>query len=157
MANITTFVTGTPIMKFSGPTATFTSGGAIKAGQVVAINATGASWTVNAAVAQDGERPIGVALTSATDAGQKITVALAGSICLMTNADNTTAIDAGDHLETNANPVGGTVNAASVAASGGALAILNDRCIGIALEDIAGGGYGYCLVLPHSLTRANSS
>ena len=51
MADIAAFVTGTPIMHNNGPTFTFTASGAIAAGQVVAIDATGVSDTVRAAVA----------------------------------------------------------------------------------------------------------
>ena len=46
MADITAFVTGTPIMHNNGPTFTFTASGAITAGQVVAIDATGESGVV---------------------------------------------------------------------------------------------------------------
>jgi len=140
----------------NGPTATFIAEGTVTAGQVVAIDATGVSMSVRGAVAETGERPIGVALTSATT-GEYVTVALPGSICYAVNADDTTAIDAGDHLETNNNAVLGTVNTAVVAATGGATVTVHDAVIGYALDDIAGEGYGRMLVWPHTVTQPNSS
>jgi hypothetical protein len=156
MTDIAAFATGTPIMHNNGPTFTFTASGTITAGQVVAIDATGVSDTVRAAVAESGESPIGVALTGAAD-GEKVTVALPGAICYMVNADNTTAIDAGSFVETNDNAVGGTVSAVNEAASRTATAVLHPLVIGKAIDDIAGGGYGRVIVCYSPLTQANSS
>ncbi len=156
MGDIGAFVTGHPVMVNNGPTFTFIASGAIKAGQVVAIDATGVSMTVRAAVAEDGESPIGVALITVAD-GEKVTVALPGAICYFTNADDTTGIDAGSFLETNDNAVGGTVNAVNEAASGAATAVLHPLIIGKAIEDIAKGGVGLGIVCFGALTQANSS
>ncbi len=156
MADIAAFVTGTPIMHNNGPTFTFTASGAITAGQVVAIDATGVSDTVRAAVAETGESPIGVALITVAD-GEKVNVALPGAIVYMTNADDTTAIDAGSFVETNDNAVGGTVSVASEAASGAATAVIHPLVIGKAIDDIAGGGYGRVIISYSPLTQANSS
>lgn len=156
MADIAAFVTGHPVMVNNGPTFTFTASGTIVAGQVVAIDATGVSMTVRAAVAESGESPIGVALTNAAD-GEDVTVALVGAICYFTNADDTTGIDAGSFLETNDNAVGGTVTAVTEAASGTATAVLHPLIIGKAIEDIAGGAAGRGIVCFGALTQANSS
>lgn len=156
MADIAAWKTGHPVMVNNGPTFTFIASGAIKAGQVVAIDATGVSMTVRAAVAESGESPIGVALTEAAD-GEDVTVALIGAICYFTNADDTTAIDAGSFLEVNDNAVGGTVSAVNEAASGAATAVLHPLVIGKAIEDIAGGGVGLGIVCFGALTQANSS
>lgn len=156
MADIAAFVTGTPIMHNNGPTFTFTASGTITAGQVVAIDATGVSDTVRAAVAEAGESPIGVALISVAD-GEKVNVALPGAIVYMTNADDTTAIDAGSFVETNDNAVGGTVTAVAEAATGGATATSHYLVIGKAIDDIAGGGYGRVIVAYSPSTQANSS
>lgn len=156
MADIDAWKTGHPVMVNNGPTWTFTASGDIKAGQVVAIDATGVSMTVRAAVAEAGESPIGVALINAAD-GELVTVALNGAICYFTNADDTTAIDAGSFLETNDNAVGGTVIAVNEAASGAATAVLHPLVIGKAIEDIAGGGVGLGIVCFGALTQANSN
>jgi len=156
MGDISAFVTGTPIMHNNGPTFSFTASGAITAGQVVSIDATGVSGTVRAAVAEAGESPIGVALITAAD-GELVTVALPGAIVYMTNADDTTAIDAGSFVETNDNAVGGTVTAAAESATGGATATAHFQVIGKAIDDIAGGGYGRVIVCYSPLTQANSS
>lgn len=156
MADITAWKTGHPVMVNNGPTFTFIASGAIKAGQVVAIDATGESMTVRAAVAESGESPIGVAQTEAAD-GEDVTVALVGSICYFTNADATTVIDAGSFLETNDCAVGGTVSAVTEAASGSATAVLHPLVIGKAIEDIVGGGVGLGIICYSPLTQANSS
>lgn len=156
MTDIAAFATGHPIMVNNGPTWTFTASGAITAGQVVCIDATGVSNTVRAGAGETDERPMGVAITTAAD-GEKVTVALDGSICYFVNADDTTAIDAGDFLETNDNAVGGTVSTAAVAASGSAVAVLHASIVGVAIEDIAGGSYGLGIVRPGPMTQANSS
>jgi alpha-L-arabinofuranosidase len=156
MTDITAFATGHPIMHNNGPTFTFTASGAITAGMVVAIDASGDSDTVRAAVAESGESPIGVALITVAD-GEKVTVALPGAVVYMVNADDTTAIDAGSYVETNDCAVGGTVTAVSEAASGGATATSHYLVIGKAIDDIAGGSYGRVIISYSPSTQANTS
>jgi len=156
MGDVQTFATGHPIMVNNGPTMTFTASGTITAGQVVAIDATGESMVVRAAVAESGESPIGVALTSASN-GEAVTVALPGAVCYMVNADDTTGIDAGSFLEVNDNTIGGTVNAVNEAASGSATGILHPLVIGKAIQDIPKSSYGLAIISYSPLTQANSS
>lgn len=137
-------------------TVTFTAGENITAGQVVGFAATGVSKTVVVMDATSGEHAIGVALYTATS-GNVVAVCLPGSICYVANADDTTGIDAGDWVQQNDNAVGGTVSAASLAATGGATASLNELVVGMAIDDIAGGGTGRILVHPVVITQANSS
>lgn len=134
----------------------FTASGAIKAGQVVAIDATGVSMTVRAAVAEEGEMPIGVAVNTVAD-GDEIAVACDGCICYVANADDTNAIDAGSWVETNDNAVGGTVSAVAVAATGGATVTVHNLVCGVVIDDIAGGGTGRMIVRPGAVTQPNSS
>ena len=134
----------------------FTASGALKAGQVVSIDATGVSMTVRAAVAEAGEMPIGVAVNTVAD-GEKVAVATDGCICYVANFDDTTAIDAGSFLEVNDCAVGGTVGAVAVTATGGATVTVHNAVIGVALDDIAGGGTGRMLIRGLAVTQANSS
>ena len=146
MADISAFATGTPIEEIAVLTRTFTASAAITAGQVVCINATGVSNTVEASVAGAGSQPIGLALTSAA-ANAKVNVMILG-IGNVVNADDTTGIDAGDLLVCNDNAVKGTV-VASLAVGTQATP---QQVIGVAIEDIAGGSYGKALIFPSSLT-----
>lgn len=146
MTDVTAFATGHPVMVNAGPTWTFKASGTIIAGQVVAIDATGESGVVRAAIAETGERPVGVALTNATD-GEDVTVALPGAICYVVNADDSTAGDAGDWVETNDNPLGGTVSVATVASG-------SDLIIGFLLEDMAKSSKALCLICPQTCTKA---
>lgn len=149
MADISAFVTGHPIMVNNGPTWTFEADGTIVAGQVVAFDATGESGVVRAAVAEAGERPVGVALTNASD-GEDVTVALPGAICYVVNADDTATGDAGDWVETNDNAVGGCVSVATVASG-------SDLIIGFLLQDMAAGSYALCLICPQTCTKAGAA
>lgn len=101
--------------------ANFTASGAIVAGQVVAIDATGVTDTVRAAVVESGECPIGVAITSVTaaqaTAGIKVSVAGIGCIVRVSNYSSDVDIDAGEPVTTNDCAVGGTVIACSGAAT----------------------------------------
>lgn len=156
MADIAAF-TALPNTWYSGTNVhNFIASGAISAGQVVAIDATGVSMTVRAAVAEAGEMPIGVAVNTVAD-GAYVAVACDGCICYVTNADDTSAIDAGDFLETNDNAVGGTVSTAAVAATGGATVTCHNLVFGVALEDIAGGGNGRALIRGMTVVQPNSS
>lgn len=133
---------------------TLTATTAVKAGQVVDINATGVSMAVDKSVATGCT--IGVALYDAA-AGAPVAVATVGCVVYVANADDTTTVDAGDWLETNDNAVGGTVSVCAVAASGGATATFHNNVIGKALDDIAASGTGRMLILINPLTQANSS
>ena len=155
MGDISTFPTITEsIIKNNGPVHTFTATEAVTAGQVVGFAATGIS---NAVVPMDktsGERSIGVAIIDAA-AGEKVSVALVGSIVVVANADDTTAIDAGDLVAQNNNTVKGTVSTATESASGAT--VTNWDITGVAIEDIAGSGTGLIIVLPFVFTQGNAS
>jgi len=134
----------------------FTASGAIKAGQVVAIDATGVTLTVRAAVAESGERPVGVAIYDVADT-KPAAIAMTGCICYVANADDGTDIDAGEWLTTNANTVGGTVSAQSIAAESGATAAIYDTVIGYAVGDIAKAATGLMMIQPQTITRPNAA
>ena len=124
----------------------------------MAFSATGVDDNVVASVAESGGRPIGVAITSQATAGQKVSVALLGSIVRVAVADDTTGIDAGNLVETNDCAVKGTVSEVSEAATGGATVTTHPQVVGVALEDIAGGSYGRILILaPSYAVQANTS
>jgi len=145
MTDITAFPTiRNPVRQLSG-TETFTALAAVKPGQVVTGNATGVDYQVEKCVAASlVTRPIGVAI-GAAGAGEKVAVALPGSICELANADDTTGIDAWDDVITNDNAVGGTVSAVSYGSTA------TQVIVGIALEDIAGGATGRVYILPQIL------
>ena len=153
MADISAFPTITPVEASNGDTFTYTAGGAITAGMVVCFEATGTSLQVIKCVAGAGTIPIGVAITSAASGG-KVTVQTSG-YAYVANADDTTGIDAGDYLEMNDNAVGGTVSAATLTASGATCT--PHYCVGIAAQDIAGGGTGLCLIMPQCVIQVNAS
>lgn len=145
MADIGTFPEIKQVLHNDGPTFRFIAGAAIKAGQVVAFAATGVSDTVHPAIAGTTAQPIGVAvLPAARDA--PVTVALVGSIVTVANADDSTAIDAGEAVSDNDCAVGGTVSVAATTATG--------YSIGVTLDDIAGGKTGRIIVMPQIITKA---
>jgi hypothetical protein len=154
MADITAFPDIDVVNENNGPTWTFTAKGAIKHGQVVAFEATGVAQQVIASVKESGGYPRGVALIDAAD-GAKVTVCLDGSICRVANADDTTAIDAGDFVECNDNAVKGTVSAISLTGSGATCT--NHFAVGQAIDIIAGGGTGLIVVSCHEVTQSNAS
>lgn len=156
MADITTFPTIRQVLWAGNNLQYFTATTAVTAGQVVAINATGVSGAVDPSVATAGSRSIGVAVYDAS-AGAQVTVAMAGCIVYVAAADDTTGVDAGGFCETNDCAVKGTVSEASVSATGGATVTSHFDIIGIAYDDIAGGGTGRMIVAPMCLTQANSS
>jgi hypothetical protein len=133
----------------------------VLAGQVVEIDATGLDLAVNAAVAESGGRPIGVAINTVA-AGEQVTIAGDGCIVYVVNSDDAAAIEAGDILEANDAPCKGAVSIAAVAATGGATATYHGGIVGVALEAIAVstgtvGSKGRMLVRTGTLTQANSS
>ncbi len=145
MTDIATFPTLTLVLHNDGPTFGFIAGADIKAGQVVAFATTGVSYTVHPAIAGTTAQPIGVAIIPAA-AGAPVTVALVGSIVTVVNADDATAIDAGEAVADDDNTVGGTVAAAATTATGYA--------IGVTIEDIPKAGSGKIIVMPQIITKA---
>ena len=137
-----------------GPLRSFTFTEAAKAGMAVGFAATGVS---NAVVPMDktsGEQCIGIAVYD-VEAGDMGSVAMDGNIAVVANADDTTAIDAGDQVMQDDNAVQGAVSAFTPRADLSSTVIdgTNDttvdgsaQIVGIALEDIAGGGTGEILV-----------
>ena len=156
MTDISAFPTIRNVLYAGDNIQSFTASGAIKAGQVVAIDATGVTLTVRAAVAESGERPVGVAIYDVADT-KPAAIAMTGCICYVANADDTAGIDAGDWLTTNANTVGGTVSAQSIAAESGATAAIYDTVIGYAVGDIAKAATGLMMIQPQTITRPNTT
>lgn len=154
MADISTFPSMGIVVRQLGLTFTATANGAITAGMVVSFDDAGISNDVMPCVAEAGTWPIGVAITSAVD-NAEVTVASYGSIVKVANADDTTGIDAGDFLAMNDCAAKGTVAAADLTASGAT--VLLQYVVGIALEDIAGGGTGFALIAPQQIVRGNAS
>lgn len=145
------------VLRNLGPTRTFKASGAIKAGQVVAYSATGVTDTVVASVAESGGKPVGVALYDIAD-GKKGAICLAGCEVTVAVADDTTGVDAGNLVETNDNALKGMVSEVNEAATGGATVTTHPQVVGVALEDIAGGGTGKILLTcPSYAVQANSS
>lgn len=128
------------VVNDSGPIRAYTFTEAAKAGQAVGYAATGVSNAVVVMDATGGEQCIGVAVYD-VEAGDMGAVALDGNEVLVANADDTAAIDAGDHVELNDNTVKGTVSALALE-----VYTANHYVLGIALEDILGGGTGRILV-----------
>jgi len=121
------------------------AGATIKAGQVVAYARTGVSNTVHPAVKGTTGGLAGVAAYDMAS-GDKGTIYTNGAICYLANADDGTALDAGDLLEHNDNAVGGTVSAVVAAATTAAGQALYNDIIGYALDDIAGGATGRVMI-----------
>lgn len=141
MAGITTFPTiHGVVIDDSGPLWQFTFTEAASAGMAVGFAATGVS---NAVVPMDGtggEQIIGVAVYD-VEAGDMGSVAMDGCIVIVANDDDTDAIDAGDHVTVVGTTVQGTVDTAALG-----IQTADVYYLGIALEDIAGGGTGQVLV-----------
>ena len=72
--------------------------------------------------------------------GGLVAVAGAGCVVRMVNADDTTGIDAGHGVEDNDCAVGGTISA--IPANTGAATVSYANLVGVAIDDIAGGGIG---------------
>ena len=140
MADISTFPTIHNVLITGDNTRTFTATEAVSAGMVVGYAATGVSNAVVPLNATAGEQPIGVAMYDA-GAGSLVAVCMNGCEVVVANYDDTTGIDAGDHLALNDNAVGGTVGAAALG-----IQTADVYYLGIALEDIAGAGTGKALV-----------
>ena len=123
-----------------GPLRSFTFTEAAKAGMAVGFAATGVSNAVVPMDATAGEQPIGVAVYD-VEAGDMGSVAMDGNVVVVANDDDTTAIDAGDHV----GPISSTVQGAVVPIALG-IKTADIYYLGIALEDIAGGATGEILV-----------
>lgn len=141
MAGIAAFPTIHGVVKNdSGPLRSFTFTEAASAGMAVGFAATGVSNAVVPMDATAGEQPIGVAVYD-VEAGNKGSVAMDGNIVVVANDDDTTAIDAGDHV----GPISSTVQGAVVPIALG-IKTADIYFLGIALEDIAGSATGEILV-----------
>ena len=140
MAVISPFPTIHTVCPYYGLNRGFTATEAVKGGQAVGFAATGISNAVVPMDATAGEQVIGVAEYDA-GAGSEVNVCMNGCVVVVANADDTTAIDAGDHVELNDNAVQGTVSALALTQF-----TANHYILGIALEDIAGSGTGEVLV-----------
>lgn len=146
MADTSTFPTINPLdgEGREGAILNLTAGGTIKAGQVVAFNATGVAKTVEACNGETTTAPIGVALYDATT-GQRVAVASTGSVVTVCEGAGS-AIDAGDLVGPDDAAVLGCIKTVSSAASA--------SVIGIAIDDIAANGTGRILVQPFYLSKA---
>jgi hypothetical protein len=137
---------------------TMSAAAAIKPGMGVAFADTGVSMTVTPALQNTGVC-IGVALTEATQAGDLITVAVAGPIVYMCEGAGTT-IDAGHWVMIDDCALGGCIieydpaigtHAATLNTPGAA-----GCAIGIALDDFAANGTGRVLLMPQAGQTASS-
>ena len=127
-------------------------------GMVVAIDATGVSWTIRAALAEAGERPVGVAIDTAdVSAGYHVAVMTSG-VAYVANYDDTATGDAGDYLITNDNAVGGTVESIGApAAYAHDTSLTYGNVIGFLLDDMAASGTARMFIQPCVVTLGNSS
>ena len=132
----------------------FIAAGTIKAGMVVSFNTTGVSFSVQGSKKGTSGQPVGVALNDAVIGG-RLTVAMDGCIVNVANADDTTGIDAGDVLEDNDNAILGTVSTVDLMDAG--VILVMKYQVGIALDDIAGNGYGRMLVSCGRFSSANNA
>ena len=157
MADISAFPTIRNVLVSGNNIITLTATTAVKAGQLVAINATGVSGAVDKCIATAGSMPIGVALYDAA-AAAIVAVATIGCVVYMANADDTTGIDAGGWVEFNDNAVGGTISECAVAAIGGAVGTGHYGVFGVAIDDIAGSGTGRVLLTgPQNVIQLNNA
>jgi hypothetical protein len=154
MGAIAAWVTMRDVLKSGKNIALFTATTAVKAGQVVAYNATGVSNAVEAAVSATTARPIGVALYDA-GVGVLVAVALDGCVVMVANSDDATTIDAGDMIQASANAVGGFVDTCPITTAG-AVPVLYET-IGIMLDDVAASGQGRMLISADLSTTANDA
>ncbi len=145
MANISAIPTITNRVRVYGNNAiSFLSQEAIKAGAVVTVNNTGKVQNANAG--DTAKTPIGVADQTVTASNEPITINTIGTVCYVANLDDTTAIGEGTTLVTT------SVDGVVVALAAGADS--DEFAIGVSLTDIAGDGWGLCLVRPYISTTA---
>ncbi len=154
MTDISAFPTISKVLVTGNNIVSYTAGAAISAGMVVAFHGTGVSQTVHPAVKGTTDTPVGVALYGVAS-GAKVAVAGPGCRVYVAIADDTTGADAGDYLEDNANAVGGTVSVAA-RVDAGVVSVLK-FCVGVAEDDIAGGGTGICRLICGPITSVNNA
>ena len=129
MADIAAFPTIRNVLISGDNIITYTAAAAIKAGQVVAFNATGVSDTVQACAAGTTLGIAGVALYDAA-LGAKVAVAGPGCVCNVVNGIQATNWDAGTFLKAYGTTTAGTVCEAAIT---GGVAPLN--IVGLAIEN----------------------
>ena len=129
-----------PNPTYIAETSDFIAGGAILAGQVVAIAGTGVAWTVHPADGVSTAAVVGVALHGATT-GDHVAVAGPGSVILVQNGDDTATLEAGDIVQAAATAALGCVTAETDTTE--------HYQVGILLEAMAASGQAYCLLTPH--------
>jgi hypothetical protein len=154
MGDISAFPTIRNVLVSGDNIQSYTAGGTIVAGQVVAIHGTGVSQTVHAAVKGTTDSVVGVAIYGATT-GAKVAVAGPGCRVYCANADDTATFDAGDYLEDNDNAVGGTVSVAA-RSDAGAVAVLK-FCVGVSEDDVAASGTGIVRLICGPITSVNTA
>lgn len=129
MADIAAFPTVRNVLVSGDNINTYTAAAAIKAGHVVAFNATGVSDTVQACAVGTTLGIAGVALYDAA-LGAKVAVAGPGCICNVVNGLDGTNWDAGTFLKAYGTTTPGTV---TLAALTGGVAPLN--IVGLAIDN----------------------
>lgn len=156
MADISAFPAIQDVLVSGDNIREFTATEAVTAGMVVGFAATGVSNAVVPMDATTGETGVGVALKTAA-AAAKVKVAMIGCVVKMVNADDTTAIDAGDYVEQNDNALQGTVSPVAVSDIAGAVGTSHFGVVGIAEEDIAGSAYGRVRIEPLYTLQVNNA
>jgi hypothetical protein len=129
MADIAAFPTVRSVLVSGDNIISYTAVAAVKAGQVVAFNATGVSDTVQACAVGTTLGIAGVAIYDAA-AGAKVAVAGPGCVCNVVNGIQATSWDAGTFLKAYGTTTAGTV---TLAALTGGVAPLD--IIGLAIEN----------------------
>jgi hypothetical protein len=113
MADIAAFPTVRNVLISGDNIISYTAVAAVKAGQVVAFNATGVSDTVQACAVGTTLGIAGVALYDAA-AGAKVAVAGPGCMCYVVNGIQATNWDAGTYLKAYGTTTAGTVTIAAI-------------------------------------------
>ena len=139
--------------QIGGPFQSFVFAAAAKACQVLVYTSNEGEVTPSTGGA--AEKVAGIAIYDVA-AGALGSVAMAGNIIKVINADDTAVIPAGAWVETNDNPVKGTVSGIDFTASG-ALAIVHTRTVGQTVRPIPAGGSGYALINPVPVTVPNAT
>lgn len=150
MTDITTYPTIVDgIIHNAGPTwGIIIANGSISAGQVVGfLSGSGTTNRVTSMKNAAAETILGVAINNASN-GERVTVALPGCIVTVANADDTTGIPAGRYVQTDDAAVGGAVKIASLVAGGANSVTAGENIVGLALENLIGGGTGKILLFP---------
>ena len=130
-----------PAPTYIAETTDFIAGGAILAGQVVAIAGTGVAWTVHPANGVATAAVVGVAMHSQATTGGHVAVAGPGSVILVQNGDDTATLEAGDIVQADVTSAFGCVTAETDTTE--------HYQVGILLAAMAASGQAYCLLTPH--------